>query len=208
MHHPLLPLGAPAAPPPRRIGRLGALMVLALFAGCAEGETLPGARPGLASQAARLPAEAAGFQRGRVIDYEAQRPGYGVGVDYATPSRAAVATVSLYDRGRGSVSSDPNSGDIEGELGVAVQEAMEGAGGRSGRRMTESGRVSVPAEGGALRCARMEGSFGRSPVRRLVCVGGAGGRFLRVQVTMPESATPVANAEAFAAAMARAARGR
>ena len=74
--------------------------------------------------------------------------------------------------------------------------------------MTDRGRVTLPADGrSALRCARLEGSFGRSPVRQLVWVGGAGGRYLRVQVTMPDRGAPVADADGFAVAMLRAARG-
>jgi hypothetical protein len=62
--------------------------------------------------------------------------------------------------------------------------------------------------GGDLSCAALEGSFGRTRVERQVCVGVVGGRFLRVQVTMPAGggrAAP-ADARAFAAEVAGAAR--
>lgn len=183
------------------LGWRGGFLALLLLAGCGEMEAI--GRPALSSGVQRLPQEAAGFQRGRTVDYERERPGYGVGVDYATSNRAAVATVSLYDRGR---SSAPSSSDIDAELRLAIQEATEAAAGRSARRMAERGRSTIGGEAG-LRCARLDGTFGRSPVRRLVCVGAAGSRYLRVQVTMPDTASPVADADAFAAAMLRAARG-
>ena len=183
------------------------VIALAALAGCGDAEVGVG-RPSLQTAAARLPADAAGFVRGRSIDYERERAGYGIGVDYATPNRAAVATVSVYDRGRGFIGSDPASSEIESELATAVREASEGATGRGARRLAEAQRVTLPVDGTpGLRCARMEGTFGRAPVRRLVCIGGASGRYLRVQVTMPDRGAP-ADADAFAAAMLRAARGR
>lgn len=185
-----------------------ALAALPLLGGCVDGEGFGAGSA--AAVAARLPEEAAGFRKGRTVDYERERPGYGVGVDYATVNRAAVATVSLYDRGRSSVSSDPASRDIQEELRIAVQEASESAiVGRSARRFSEGEQVTLASgDGSGLRCARLQGTFGRAPVRRLVCVGGAGGKFLRVQVTMPDRGAPVADADAFALAMLRAARGR
>ena len=188
---------------------LAALLALPLLSGCADGDLLGGGS-GAAAAAARLPQEAAGFRRGRTIDYERERPGYGTGVDYATANRAAVATVSIYNRGRSSISSDPTSSDIEGELRIAVQEASESTiVGRSARRFTASPPVTLAVDGSpGLRCARLQGTFGRAPVQRLVCVGGASGKFVRVQVTMPASGAPGADPDAFAIAMLRAARGR
>ena len=181
---------------------IAALASLTLLGACTDGDLGSGGS-GSAAAAARLPQQAAGFVRGRVIDYERERPGYGTGVDYATPNRAAVATVSLYTKGR---SSEPSSADVETELRVAVQEASETAiSGRSARRFT-AGQPTTMAEG--LRCVRLQGTFGRAPVQRLVCVGTAAGRYIRVQVTQPASGVPGADPNAFAAAMIRAARGR
>ena len=181
---------------------LAALASLTLLGACADGEFGSGGS-GSAAAAARLPQQAAGFVRGRSIDYERERPGYGTGVDYATPNRAAVATVSLYTKGR---TSEPSTQDIEAELRTAVAEASETAvSGRSARRFSGGQPMSL-ADG--LRCVRLQGSFGRAPVQRLVCVGGAGGRFIRVQVTQPAAGVPGADPNAFAAAMVQAVRGR
>ena len=188
---------------------VAAIAALPWLAGCADMEGM-GGRSGLATAAARLPDEAAGFRKGRTIDYERERPGYGVGVDYATGNRAAVATVSLYDRGRSSIGSDPAGSDVQTELRTAVQEASESTVvGRSARRFTASGTTTLALDGSpAMACTRLQGTFGRAPVRRLVCVGVAGGRYVRVQVTQPDRGAAGVDADAFAVAMLRAARGR
>ncbi len=188
----------------RAVARIAfaAFAALPLLGGCVDGELGSGGA-GSAAAAARLPQQAAGFVRGSSEDHEARRAGYGTSVNYATVNRAAVATVSLYTKGR---SSEPSSSDVEAELRVAVQEASETAiAGRSARRMT-SGQTTTLGDG--LRCVRLQGTFGRSPVQRLVCVGAAAGRYLRVQVTQPAAGVPGADADAFAVAMLRAARGR
>lgn len=80
------------------------LGALALPVACAPQEgarraalTSPSGGTTLEASAGRLPAEAVGFTRGGTFWLEADRPGQGAAVEYAGPSRAAVATVSLYD---------------------------------------------------------------------------------------------------------------
>jgi hypothetical protein len=100
---------------------------------------------------------------------------------------------------------DPASLAMDRELTAAVAELSEAPQGRTGRRLTERERITI-AEAG-LRCAVMTGAFGRAPVMRLVCIGGAGGRFVKTQVTMAETRPAPADAAAFAAAALRAVRG-
>jgi hypothetical protein len=160
----------------------------------------------LDAAAARLPAEAADFTRGSTVWLEADRPGQGVAVEYAGPSRAAVATVSLYDRGQGPVGDrDPR---LAQEFSVAVAEVVALADTRTNQRLVERGRSEVAVPGGApLSCALLEGTYGRQQVRTLVCLGAAAGRFLKVQVTSPQRPVVPVDAEPFLVAIARAARG-
>ncbi|WP_198372055.1 hypothetical protein [Roseomonas rosulenta] len=159
-------------------------------------------RPSLEAIAARMPAEIAGFQRGETL----QRPADVLTLDYATPNRAAVATVLVFGTGGRSVPADPASAELDREVSSAVMEVTEAPQGRTGRRLTERSRVTIADPG--LRCAVMEGAFGRAPVTRHVCVGAAQGRMVKVQVTMATSRTPAADATAFAAETLRAVRGR
>lgn len=192
-------------------GRACGLVLLAL-AGCAApggpGGRDTGARPPLATQTARLPPDLAGFRRGPVTDFEATSPGYGHGVEYTAGGRSAVASVALYDRGLARVPTDPADPAMLAELETAVREATALPPRTTGRALAEQRRRTIAAPGGpGLACADLAGNFGRTPIERLVCVGGASGRFVKVQVTMPDRRPPVADAAGFVAAAAGAARG-
>jgi hypothetical protein len=119
-----------------------------------------------------------------------------------------VATVSIYDRGQGAVSSQPGDARVAQEFSNAVAEVLAQADSRTSQNMAERGRTQLPVPGGApLTCARLEGTYGRQPVGTLVCLGAAAGRFLKVQVT--SSARPVrpVDPEPFIIGIAQAARG-
>jgi hypothetical protein len=183
------------------------LGALALPVACAPQEgarraaqTTPSGGMTLEAAAGRLPAEAVGFARGGTFWLETDRPGQGAAVEYAGPSRAAVATVSLYDRGHGPISDrDPR---LAGEFATALAEVMALAGTRTSQRLTERGRTELAVPGGApLSCARLEGTYGRQQV------GAAAGRYLKVQVTTPQRQVVPVDSEAFVAAIAQAARG-
>ncbi len=197
------------------IARIAGLSLVSLVTACAAPSATvsppaarSGARPGLEAQVARLPDDLAGFRRGPVTDFEARNPGYGHGVEYTAANRAAVANVALYDRGRAGVPSDPSDPALRAELDRAVRDATAQPARSTGRALAETGRRILPAPGGpGLACADLTGNFGRTPIDRLVCVGGAQGRFIQVLVTMPDRRPALADASAFAAAAAGAARG-
>ncbi|PWS37301.1 hypothetical protein DFH01_10645 [Falsiroseomonas bella] len=195
------------------MARTAALFGLVLLAGgCAQqgggiAEGLSG-RPSLEAAAARLPATVAGFARGDAVWHERARPGQGVAVDYAGPSRAAVATVSLYDRAQGPVSSQPGDPRVAQEFSNAVAEVLAQADRRTSQIMAERGRSQLAVPGGApLSCARLEGTYGRQQVGTLVCLGAAAGRFLKVQVTSPARPLLPVDPEPFVIGIAQAARG-
>jgi hypothetical protein len=179
--------------------RGGAVVAALALGACAGLEDAQ--RPALETIAARMPAEIAGFQRGTTP----QRPGEMLTLDYATPNRAAVATVLVYATGGRAVPADPASPEIDRQVTSAVMELTEAPQGRTGRRLTERERFTIADPG--LRCAVMEGAFGRAPVTRHVCVGAAQGRIVKVQVTMGTGRAPRADAAAFAAGALRAVRG-
>ncbi len=168
----------------------GAVLVTAL-AGCAALNQAQA--PSLDTIAESMPAQLAGFTLGET----ARRPGPSLAFDYATPNRSAVGSVLVFD-GAARVPNDPADPAIDRELTTAVMELSEAPQGRTGRRLAERDRATLAELG--LRCAVLTGAFGRAAVIRHVCIGGADGRFVKVQVTMADSRPPPADARAFAAA--------
>jgi hypothetical protein len=145
------------------------------------------------------------FARGRSLWLERDQPGQGVAVEYAGPSRAAVATVSLYDRGQGPIADRDSR--LAGEFSAAIAEVVVMAGTRTSQQIAERERNEVPVPGGApLSCARLEGTYGRQDVRTLVCVGSAAGRFLKIQVTSPARPVRPVDPVPFVVEIAQAAR--
>ncbi len=179
-------------------GPIAALAAAAMLAACAA--TTYAGRPSIQEVESRMPRDIADFMRGD----SAIRPGPVLTLDYATANRAAVATVQVYDVAGLAAPSDPAAPEIERELDAAVAMVTEVPAGRTGRRLTERGRMTVVDA--RLRCARMEGSFGRAPVERTLCVGGAEGRFVKIQVTMAVRSPAPADAIAFATGAAHAVR--
>jgi hypothetical protein len=164
----------------------------------------PAARLSVDTLVARLPAEANGFVRGTVRNHEAQRPGFGQGVEYTTDSRNAVASVDIYDKGQPQADAALQAA----ELDEAVRDAIATQPSRTGRRMEEQRRAELPVAGGdPLHCVVLGGLFGRMPVLSQICVGAAGGRLIKIQVTMPDRGRVTADVDAFATTVTRAARG-
>jgi hypothetical protein len=189
-------------------------LALLLLAACAtEGGGGRTAAPAvvatpLEAAAAQLPESAAGFSRGSAVWHERERPGLGVSIEYAGPSRAAVATVSLYDRAEGAVPDTPGHPRLAREFTEAVAEVVALAGTRTSQQLAESGRAELPVPGGApLSCARLDGTYGRQEVRTLVCLGAAAGRFLKVQVTSPARQVRPVDPLPFVVEITQAARG-
>jgi hypothetical protein len=194
--------------------RRSALLLALLAASCGQEESgrranpAASAVPPLEAAAARLPDQAAGFTRGSIVWHERERAGLGVSAEYAGPARAAVATVSLYDRAQGVVTEGPGSPRLAREFSDSVAEVVTLAGTRTSQQMAESGRSEVAVPGGApLSCARLEGTYGRQAVQTLVCVGAAAGRFLKVQVTAPARPVTPVDPLPFVVTIAQAARG-
>ncbi|WP_376095058.1 hypothetical protein ACE7GA_02325 [Roseomonas sp. CCTCC AB2023176] len=186
----------------RNVG--GALALALSLAACATDGGNQDDRVPLEAATARLPAQAAGFERAAALPAGAtpERAQERI-VEYATPRRIAVGLVFLYDAGKPEVA--PSDVAPEFERRVAEGGRMSE---RSGRRLVERSREAVPlARGGSLSCATLAGAFGRNPVEWQVCVGAVGGRFIRTEVTMPGRSPPAADARGFARAIADAARG-
>jgi hypothetical protein len=180
--------------------RPAALALSALLTACAE--MAAGGGASFEQISAAMPREISGF----VLGDSGRQQERTLSFDYATSNRAAVATVLVYDTGGRAAPTDPRAAEIERELSAAVAEVTDAPYGRTGRRLSERERITIADPG--LRCAILEGSFGRAPVTRHLCVGGAQGRFVKVQVTMATRPTPSADAGGFAAGALRAVRGR
>ena len=171
------------------------------------------ARPSLDATLARLPDYVEGFGRGMTTDMEANQPGQGRAVDYATlahpgvAARAAIASVMIYDQGLPPLPPDTPDGVIAAKLDEGVQEALAPAPGRS---MAESGRHILPvAGGGPLQCAELQGTYGRTAMWQQVCVGVAAGRFLKVFLAVPTRQKDLLglDADGFTREVAQAVRG-
>lgn len=196
---------------------LAPLMLAGLLAACVVpppgGGDQGAARPSLDAVLARLPEQAAGFARGTTTDMEASQPGQGRAVDYATladagvAARAAIASVMVYDHGLSMTPASASAVLVEEKLNEGVRDALVPA---PGRQMRESGRHTLPVGTGApLRCAVLEGTYGRTAMWQQVCVGTAAGRFLKVFVAVPTRQKDLLgmNADAFTQVIAAAARG-
>lgn len=161
----------------------------------------------LEAAAAQLPGSAAEFTRGNATWHEQQQPGLGVTVDYAGPERAAVATVSLYDRGEGAVRGGPSDQRLAREFSVAVREVVAIAGTRTSQQIAERERREVAVPGGQpLACSWFDGTYGRQEVRTLLCLGAAAGRFIKFQVTAPARPVRPVDPMPFVVEVTRAAR--
>ncbi|MBL6455548.1 hypothetical protein JMJ55_09460 [Belnapia sp. T6] len=181
-----------------RIGHLLPLLP-ALLAGC---ETAPQAQrpaappPSAAALAARLPAEAAGFQRGATTTL----PGDGRETGYRTTGRtAAGATVEITRPGEAALPEGTDSPDAAAAFARLVEEATRPA---PQRRLRAETRFALP-EGAspALQCVETSGAYGRERVRGLLCAGGVSGGILRLRVTMPQRDPAPADPRAFALAI-------
>jgi len=167
--------------------------LLLLIAACAPQGGGPGtttasprAAGSLEAVVARLPEQVTDFTRGSTTWLERQRPGDGVMVEYGGPGRAALATVSLYDRAQGAVSGWPGDPRVAREFSEAVREVVAVAGTRTSQQLAERERREVAVPGGApLSCSWFDGTYGRQDVRTLLCLGAAAGHFIKLQVTSP-----------------------
>jgi hypothetical protein len=203
------PVGKPLSVP-RGLGPPAGLLGL-LLTGCVA--LPPGGEAGLAptprldppAAATRLPASAAGFQhRGTVRPLPA--PGNGVEVAYASQGRvAAGAVVQMLQPAGPPIPDGVTDPATQAALDTVLRETAQQQGPH--RRLHETGRFTLPAAGPALlRCAALEGRYGRVPVDGMACAGAVSGLILQLRLTMPRQTPPVADARAFATEVATALR--
>lgn len=194
--------------------RLAGLLLL-LPVACAPQQAGPGgttaagpsATP-LEAAVARLPPQLGDFNRGGTTWLERQRAGDGAIVEYAPASRAAVATVSLYDRAQGRVSDRAGDPRLAREFSEAVREVVAIAGTRTSQQLAERERREIAVPGGApLSCSWFDGTYGRQDVRTLLCLGAAAGHFIKVQVTAPARPVRPVDPMPFVVEATRAVRG-
>lgn len=179
------------------------LAALALAACAAEApETAPTRIPPATAEslAARLPAQAAGFERGATATLA--QPRAGREVSYATAGRRAAAFVQVLDTAS-PLADGPGALEVAAEFTRWRDEATQGAGPH--RRLSVVREHEVAR---LFRCADLEGRYGRQPVTSTVCAGAAGGQMLRLRVSQPRRDPPAADPRAFAEAIAEALRGR
>jgi hypothetical protein len=164
-----------------------------------------------AALADRLPAEAAGFERGTTVPLRQGEDGRET--SYRTQGRiAAGATVDLYRQAGASVPEGIGSPAADTAFEQLVQAATRPS---PHRHLRAQGEFALPAPGpapgggpasAALRCAETTGVYGRERVQGLLCAGGVGGGLLQLRVTMPQRDPLPADARAFATAILAALR--
>ncbi|MFL1464239.1 hypothetical protein ACI6QG_18660 [Roseococcus sp. DSY-14] len=131
-----------------------------------------------AELAQRLPAEAAGWERRDVTDFESRPGGAGLGaaVEYRPPGAPGVATVFLY-RARGGP---------EAELARAQEEIRALA---PMRQYTVGAARAVPPPRPGWRCAVLEQAYaGGQRADSHVCVGAQRGWTMKLRVSVPAGA--------------------
>jgi hypothetical protein len=185
------------------------LLALGLLAACETpgGGVATGPVPRADAPAAlaeRLPASAAGFQRGATVPVT--QPQQGTEVNYATEGRRAAAFVQvLRPAGAAPTADGPGDPEAQAEFQRWVAESARGQG--PARRLSVASEFNEPPSSPLMRCAAMEGTYGRQPVQSLVCVGAAGGQILRIRASMPRHTPPVADPRAFVREVSAALRG-
>jgi hypothetical protein len=172
-----------------------ALPPLALLGGCAAEPPSAASSAGPAALTGRLPAVAAGFQRGEARPVGAA--GQGREVAYATGGGrfTAAATVEFLAEDTAAAAA------LETMLDEVLRAVLP-------REMRDAGRLTLAAGGvSPLLCAETVGRYGRERVAGLLCAGRVGGTLLRIRVTMPAREPPPADPRAFAEAVAAALSG-
>jgi hypothetical protein len=171
-----------------------ALPPLALLGGCAAEPPSAASSAGPAALTGRLPAVAAGFQRGEARPVGAA--GQGREVAYATGGGrfTAAATVELLAEDTAAAAA------LETMLDEVLRAVLP-------REMREAGRFTATGAASPLLCAETAGRYGRERVAGLACAGRAGGALMRIRVTMPAREPPPADPRAFAEAIAAALSG-
>ncbi|MDB5371857.1 MAG: hypothetical protein JWP04_499 [Belnapia sp.] len=186
--------------------RQGLLAALLLLGGCVAvpgapgGATVPAATLTPAALAARLPVEAAGFQRGATATVAEE----GRETAYRTLGRiAAGATVELLRPAGAAIPAGIESPAVAEAFAHFIQDATRPM---PQRQLRDEARFVLGQGAAALRCAATAGTYGREAVEGLLCVGGLGGGLLRLRVTMPRRDPAPADARAFAGAVLAALR--
>jgi len=183
------------------------LTLLALLAACAteSGEPVVAPVPVVsapATLAERLPAQAGTFQRGTTSPI--QQPLPGVEVPYATAGRTAAGFVQVVRPSGAALPDGPGSAEVQQEYQRVLAVAQRGSGPH--RRLRLVNESDQPPGAPLLRCAELEGTYGRTPVISTNCVGAAGGQLIRLRVSMPRRDPPVADPRAFVRDIAAALR--
>ena len=121
-------------------------------------------------------------------------------VAYATSNRQAAAFVQVL-RPAAALPDGAASPEARAEF-ARWRDTATTEGGRN-RRLRVVGETD---EANLFRCAQMEGTYGRTPMRSTICVGAAGGQLLRLRLTQQRLEPPPADDRAFIAAIAEALR--
>jgi len=175
-----------------------ALLLLATLAACATQAPPP---PPVVNTAEalrqRLPDTIAGFRRGSSTTLSEPSTGEGTELAYATANRAIAGYVQVLRR-------DPAlaPGATEEELVRFVADSTSGT--PMHRRLRQRAVIVLPAAQPALRCAELEGTYGRQAVESLACVGIFGGQLVRLRLTHIRRESRMAEARGFAEALAAA----
>ncbi len=142
----------------------------------------------------RLPDAIATFRRGGTTPVD-DPAGAGSEMAYATANRAIAGYIQVLRR---EPPLDPDA--AEQELARFVADNTSGT--PMHRRLRQRALVGVPAEQPVLRCAELEGTFGRQAVESLACVGVFGGQLVRLRVSHIRREGRMAEARGFAEGVA------
>ncbi len=189
--------------------RCGWLAVLALLALAPPVPAQPAKAPQAVAPAYPWPAAIGPWRRDGVTDYGARtgNPGLGVGANYLPEDgQGGAATFYLYDRNRRDLVDGADGEGVAAEIVEAIREIEVLAPQRRYRLAARQGMAPVIGPGGrpTMRCEAMLLEFeGDGPRRSILCIGVAGGRFVKLRLTRPTAAPgdPEKLAHAFAREM-------
>lgn len=144
----------------------------------------------------RLPETIAGFRRGATTTV-AEAGGGGSELAYATANRGIAGYVQLLRR-------EPPLSPEAAEEELARFVADNTSGTPMHRRLRQRALVALPAGQPVLRCAELDGTFGRQPVESLACAGVFGGQLMRLRLSHVRRDGRMAEARGFAEGVAAA----
>jgi hypothetical protein len=156
----------------------------------------PPANPLASAEAlvARLPEAIGNFRRGGTTALSEPAPG-GQEIAYATANRGIAGFVQVIPRTEAVVAES-----AEDELQRFLRDTLAST--AMHRRLRQRATLALPEQQPALRCASLDGTYGRQAVESLACTGSFDGQLVRLRLSYIRRDGRMAEARDFASLLA------